>query len=69
MLIRVNEAEGSKDFIEYIQLSESYGKVQLELFVEDVEEDSAFNVSDFYMDDETVDKLIEALQRFKKGGN
>lgn len=69
MLIRVNEAEGSKDFIEYIQLSESYGKVQLELFVEDVEEDSAFPTSDFYMDDETVDKLIEALQRFKKGGN
>ncbi|UQT00964.1 hypothetical protein POQMFEI_00038 [Enterococcus phage vB_OCPT_CCS2] len=69
MLIRVNEAEGSNDFIEYIQLAESYGKVQLELFVEDVEEDSAYNVSDFYMDEETVDKLIKALQSFKKGGN
>ncbi|BCF74606.1 hypothetical protein phiM1EF2_029 [Enterococcus phage phiM1EF2] len=69
MLIRVNEAEGSNDFIEYIQLAESYGKVQLELFVEDVEEDSAYNVSDFYMDEETVEKLIKALQSFKKGGN
>lgn len=69
MLIRVNEAEGSNDFIEYIQLAESYGKVQLELFVEDVEEDSAYSVSDFYMDEETVDKLIKALQSFKKGGN
>lgn len=69
MLIRVNEAEVSNDFIEYIQLAESYGKVQLELFVEDVEEDSAYNVSDFYMDEETVEKLIKALQSFKKGGN
>lgn len=68
MLIRVNEAEGSTSFIEYIELSQAYGgKIQLELFVEDVEEDNSFPTSDFYMDDETVDKLIQALQSFKKG--
>lgn len=70
MLIRVNEAEGSTSFIEYIELSQAYGgRIQLELFVEDVEEDNSFPTSDFYMDDETVDKLIKALQIFKKGGN
>lgn len=68
MLIRVNEAEGSTSFIEYIELSQAYGgRIQLELFVEDVEEDNSFPTSDFYMDDETVDKLIQALQSFKKG--
>lgn len=68
MLIRVNEAEGSTSFIEYIELSQAYGgKINIEFFVEDVEEDNAFPTSDFYMDDETVDKLIKALQSFKKG--
>lgn len=70
MLIRVNEAEGNTSFIEYIELSQSYGgKINIELFVEDVEEDNVFPTSDFYMDDETVDKLIKALQSFKKGEN
>jgi hypothetical protein len=69
MLIRVNEAIDGRAYNEYIELSESYGgSIQIELFVEDLEEDNAFPVSDFYMDDETVDKLIEALQSFKKGG-
>lgn len=68
MLIRVNEAEGNTSFIEYIELSQAYGgKINIELFVEDVEEDNAFPASEFYMDDETVDKLIKALQSFKKG--
>ena len=70
MLIRVNEAEGNTSFIEYIELSQAYGgKINIELFVEDVEEDNVFPTSDFYMDDETVDKLIKALQSFKKGEN
>lgn len=70
MLIRVNEAEGSKDFIEYIEISQAYGgKINIEFFVEDVEEDNAFPTDEFYMDEETVDKLIKALQSFKKGGN
>lgn len=35
MLIRVNEAEESTAFIEYIELSQAYGgSIQLELFVE-----------------------------------
>lgn len=70
MLIRVNEAEGNTSFIEYIELSQVYeGKINIEFFVEDVEEDNAFPTDKFYMDDETVDKLIKALQSFKKGGN
>lgn len=68
MLIRVNEAEGNTSFIEYIELSQAFrGKINIELFVEDVEEDNVFPTSDFYMNDETVDKLIKALQSFKKG--
>lgn len=70
MLIRVNEAGGSTPFIEYIELSQAYGeKINIEFFVEDVEEDNAFPTDEFYMDEETVDKLIKALQIFKKGGN
>lgn len=70
MLIRVNEAEESTAFIEYIELSQAYGgSIQLELFVEELEEDNAFPASNFYLDEESVDKLIKALQSFKKGGN
>lgn len=70
MLIRVNEAEVSTVFIEYIELSQVCGgRIQLELFVEEIGEDNDFPASNFYLDEETVDKLIKALQSFKKGGN
>ena len=69
MLIRVNEAIDGRSYNEYIELSQAYGgMINIEFFVEDVEEDNAFPTSEFYMDDETVDKLIKALQSFKKGG-
>ena len=41
----------------------------MEFFIKDVEEDVYLPTDEFYMDDETVDKLIKALQCFKKGGN
>lgn len=68
MLIRVNEADSYEEYKEYIELSEVYGgKILLELFIEEAETDNYISVKEAFLDEESVDKLIKALQSFKKG--
>ncbi|WQZ01526.1 hypothetical protein DOABOMFO_00062 [Enterococcus phage EF_KTM] len=70
MLIRVNESDNYAEYKEYIELSEVYGgKILLELYIEEAETDNYIRVKEAFLDEESVDKLIKALQSFKKGGN
>ena len=70
MLLRINESDNYAEYKEYIELSEVYGgKILLELYIEEVETNNYIGVKEAFLDEESVDKLIEALQRFKKGGN
>lgn len=70
MLLRINESDNYTEYKEYIELSEVYGgKILLELYIEEAETDNYIGVKGAFLDEESVDKLIEALQSFKKGGN